>query len=347
MTDHRSTILLVDDEPTVLRALTRALRAGGFNPIPVADADRARELMDLVPIDAIVTDLTLQTRRGDRFAAAATRSRRDLPVVVVTGQNDLTTITAMLDGALPRAVLPKPIDGAALVSTLSTILRAVARQDDDVQITRELAQSMAHALSLRDVETEAHARRVALWARQLATVLGLSEPDVFWVEIGAFLHDIGKIGVPDAILKKPSALDDAEWKIMREHSRLGAQLIDPIHRLRPARDIVLHHHESWCGRGYPSGLVGEAIPLGARIFSPVDAYDAMTSDRPYRAGMSHDEAMSQLSQGAGTQFDPRIVEVLLAIDEREWRSVRDAIESAPPPSLAAPRLASPVPEARP
>jgi len=206
---------------------------------------------------------------------------------------------------------------------------------------------MAHALSLRDVETEAHARRVALWSKQLATVAGLSERDVFWVEMGAFLHDIGKIGVPDAILKKPGALDDEEWKIMREHSRLGAQLIDPIHRLRPARDIVLYHHESWCGRGYPYGLVGEAIPLGARIFSPVDAYDAMTSDRPYRAGMSHDEAMSRLRQGAGTQFDPSIVDMLVGMDERVWRSVRDAVDGAPAAGVVAPRIASPVPEARP
>ncbi len=330
MTEHTPTILLVDDEPALLRALSRALRAGGFNPVPVGDADRATELLDLMPVDAVITDLTLRTKSGDCFATAATRSHRNLPVLVLTGQNDLTAITTMLDGVIPRAVLPKPYPSSQLVSTLSDILRVVARQDDDdVQLTRELAQSMAHALALRDVETEAHARRVALWSRQLAVVLGLSEPDVFWVEIGAFLHDVGKIGVPDAILKKPGALDDEEWKIMREHSRLGAQLIDPIRRLHRARDIVLHHHESWCGRGYPFGLAGEAIPLGARIFSPVDAYDAMTSDRPYRVGMSHDEAMSRLRQGAGSQFDPHVVEALLGIDGREWQSVRRAVDGVP------------------
>jgi HD-GYP domain-containing protein (c-di-GMP phosphodiesterase class II) len=173
--------------------------------------------------------------------------------------------------------------------------------------------------------------------------MGLDDGAVFWVEMGAFLHDIGKIGVPDAILKKPGALDDAEWKVMRQHSQLGADLLEPIHRLRGARDIVLHHHESWCGRGYPFGLEAEAIPLGARIFSPIDAYDAMTSDRPYRRGMSHGEAVTRLIESAGTQFDPKIVKVILAIEEAEWLAIRDDAQrisdhgatSTPAPARAA------------
>jgi len=195
--------------------------------------------------------------------------------------------------------------------------------------SRQALLGLAEAIEAKDPYTKGHCGRTAVYSMALGKAAGLSDVDLEVLEFGAFLHDIGKIGVRDAVLLKPGALDDEEWKIMREHSRLGAQLIDPIRRLHRARDIVLHHHESWCGRGYPFGLAGEAIPLGARIFSPVDAYDAMTSDRPYRVGMSHDEAMSRLRQGAGSQFDPHVVEALLGIDGREWQSVRRAVDGVP------------------
>jgi putative nucleotidyltransferase with HDIG domain len=175
------------------------------------------------------------------------------------------------------------------------------------------------------VETEAHAQRVALWTGRVATAMGMDERAAFWAQIGALLHDVGKIGVPDSILKKPGPLDESEWTIMRQHSQLGADLLAPVKRLAQARDVVLHHHESWDGSGYPHRLAGERIPLAARVFSPIDAYDAMTSDRPYRRGMSHQEAIARLVETRGMQFDPSVVDAIVACDRDDWLEVRLAL----------------------
>ncbi len=339
--NEESTILVVDDDPATLRALDRVLRAHGFNTVPVGDPSRARELMELLPLDAIVCDLSISVTDGKRFVASAAAAAHQVPIVVVTGHSDLNEITLMLEGSLPRAILPKPVSAERLISTLVRVLALASRNDDgDVGLTRELAQSMARALALRDVETEAHARRVAMWARRLATKMGLEDGEVFWIEIGGLLHDIGKIGVPDAILKKPGSLDDQEWVLMRRHSELGAALLEPIRRLRSARDVVLHHHESWNGRGYPAGLAGDAIPLAARIFSPIDAYDAMTSDRPYRTGMQHEKAISNIVACSGTQFDPHVVDALVTIERAEWLSVRQAVDGLVHSSASGPPAAA-------
>jgi putative two-component system response regulator len=332
---HRPTILLVEDDLPLLRGLDRLLRARGYQTVATGDPDRARELMDLVPIDAVVTDLGLPMRDGRCFAADAATPTRHVPVLVITGHHDLTEVSRMLEGAMPRAVLPKPVREEELVRALTAVLRGVAAKDDgDPRVTRELAESMTRALALRDVETEAHARRVSLWTRRLAETLGLPPHDVFWAEVGALLHDIGKIGVPDAVLHKPGPLDEHEWAQMKRHTTLGAELLEPITRLHRCRDLVLHHHESWDGSGYPHGLGGEAIPLAARLFSPIDAYDAITSDRPYRRGLSHDEAMARLTQGAGTQFDPSVVDTIRSLEPSIWSEVRRVVATAPPSTTA-------------
>jgi HD-GYP domain-containing protein (c-di-GMP phosphodiesterase class II) len=174
------------------------------------------------------------------------------------------------------------------------------------------------ALALRDLETAAHARRVARWTTLAAGALGLTAVDAFWIELGALLHDVGKIGLPDAILRKPAALDDDEWRVVKRHPEMGASLIGVFPQLSRARDVVLHHHEAWNGEGYPGRLAGHAIPMAARIFAPLDAYDAMTSARPYRRGMQHDVALGRIAAERGRQFDPTVVDALLSIDAPRW-----------------------------
>jgi len=180
----------------------------------------------------------------------------------------------------------------------------------DLRLANEsMLTALCEALELRDRETEGHSQRVVRYARATAIALGLAPDDVQAVVHGAHLHDIGKIGVADAILRKPGPLTPEEWIEMKKHPEIGYRMIAHIPFLGPASLLVRHHHERWDGRGYPDGLAGEAIPLGARIFAVVDAFDAMTSDRPYRAALSCAAALAELERGSATQFDPEVVAV--------------------------------------
>lgn len=175
--------------------------------------------------------------------------------------------------------------------------------------------ALTHALDARDKETEGHSRRVVEYTRLVAVQLGITGADLKLLCHGALLHDIGKIGVPDAILHKPEKLTEAEWQIMRRHPEIGAAMVDEVEYLAEARRIILHHHERWDGRGYPLGLRGAQITLGARAFAVADAVDAITQDRPYRRGRSFDEAREELIVHRSSQFDPDAVDAFLALSE--------------------------------
>ena len=174
-------------------------------------------------------------------------------------------------------------------------------------------EGWSRALDLRDRETEGHCRRVTDLTLALAQAMGLPSADLVQIRRGALLHDIGKMGIPDAILLKPGPLDDREWEIMRRHPVYAYEMLSPIEFLRPALAIPYCHHEKWDGTGYPHGLCGEEIPLSARLFAVVDVWDALCSNRPYRPGWSLDKVRAQISAGAGTHFDPQIVKAFLAL----------------------------------
>ncbi|RJX27432.1 MAG: HD-GYP domain-containing protein, partial [Dethiobacter sp.] len=171
-------------------------------------------------------------------------------------------------------------------------------------------------LDLKDEETEGHSRRVTEMTLRIAREMGLKDEELVHVRRGALLHDIGKMGVPDAILLKPGKLTDEEWEIMRRHPVYAYQMLSRIGYLRPALDIPYCHHEKWDGTGYPRGLKGEEIPLPARIFAVVDVFDALTSDRPYRPAWPKEKALAYLRQQAGRHFDPRVVEAFLSLTEQ-------------------------------
>ena len=173
--------------------------------------------------------------------------------------------------------------------------------------------ALSSALDVRDTETEGHARRVVRYMELIAEGLNVPAGQHATLRRGALLHDIGKIGVPDHILRKPGALTDNEWTTMRTHPDLGARIIANIPFLEEVAVIIRAHHERWDGAGYPEGLTAEHIPLGARIFAVADSFDAMTSDRPYRRGRRLDEALEEIRRCAGTQFDPAVVRAFLAV----------------------------------
>jgi response regulator RpfG family c-di-GMP phosphodiesterase len=195
------------------------------------------------------------------------------------------------------------------------------------QRTQALLEGLIAALDYRDAETQWHSRRVSLYSRRLAVALGIAEPELTVIEHGALLHDIGKIGVRDRVLLKEGPLDSAEWGEMKRHPELGWALLQRVDYLRPASQIVLQHQEKWDGTGYPGGLAGERIVIGARIFHVVDTLDAITSNRPYRRARSFAEARSEIERCAGTQFDPAVAAAFLGVNADEWERIRLDVET--------------------
>lgn len=195
----------------------------------------------------------------------------------------------------------------------------------------ETIQALTSALEARDPYTEAHTGRIRDLALAVALALKVGPEERRAVHLGALLHDVGKIGVSDSILRKPGPLSDEEWKVMREHPEIGERMLENVDFLQPALVVVRHHHERWDGRGYPDGLKGEEIPLAARIVGVCDAYDAMTSDRPYRKAMTKDDACGEILTESGTQFDPRCAQLLVDVVKKvgetdlEERFVRYAL----------------------
>ena len=200
--------------------------------------------------------------------------------------------------------------------------------------------ALAAALETRDHETEGHSERVTRYSHALGEALGLSTDELSALERGALLHDIGKIGVPDAILRKPGPLLSHEWEQMRRHPETGSSMVGKIAFLEAALPVVRHHHERFDGSGYPQRLAGEAIPLAARIFAIADTFDAMTSDRPYRAALQIEEARTEIARCAGTQLDPRVVEAFLALPIERLDAIRGTARGEAPESiLSEPALA--------
>ena len=198
------------------------------------------------------------------------------------------------------------------------LLAAFEHEERAQRLYRETLASLSNALEAKDAVTSQHTEEVVRLAVAVAAELELELNEVQSVELGAVLHDIGKVRVPEAILNKPGPLSDDEWEVMRTHPEIGEQILRPIQSLQAILPIVRHHHERWDGTGYPDGLAGHAIPLGARIVAVCDAYRAMTEDRPYRAALPEGEARDELALGAGNQFDPECAEALIrALDRRD------------------------------
>jgi putative two-component system response regulator len=171
----------------------------------------------------------------------------------------------------------------------------------------------SQAMDLRDKETEGHSRRVTDMTERLAKELGVGEEELTHIRRGALLHDMGKLGIPDSILQKPSKLTAEEWEVMHQHPKLAYDMLSSIEYLHPALDIPYCHHEKWDGSGYPRGLKGDAIPLAARIFAVVDVWDALTSDRPYRPAWTEEKALDYIHEQSGTHFEPEIVTLFLDV----------------------------------
>ena len=226
--------------------------------------------------------------------------------------------------------------GGAEVQLIEETFRGLVSSLEDSQRARERSYveavgAIVTAADARDQETTGHSFRVALYSVELARGLGVSGEELKAIEWGALLHDVGKMVVPDHILRKGSPLDEDEWLIMKQHPNWGYEMLAEVSFLQPASlDLIYSHHERWDGKGYPRGLAGQEIPLGARIFAVVDTYDAITSDRPYRRACPHLTAVAELQRVAGQQLDPEVVAAFREIHEVDLRRLRQLCKRVHP-----------------
>jgi HD-GYP domain-containing protein (c-di-GMP phosphodiesterase class II) len=237
---------------------------------------------------------------------------------VVAAADLLTPIGALLTLAAPVAIVQ--------TATNRWMREQQARAVEAESGFNATLVSLSKAIDLRDSDTEGHCRRVVDYSLMMGRFLKFSDEELLRLCHGALLHDIGKIGVPDAILHKPGPLTAEEWTVMRTHPHLGALMVADVRQLEKAREVILAHHERFDGKGYPNGLAGSAVPLAARVFTIADAFDAMISDRPYRSALSLPDARAEVRRCSGTQFDPQAVTAFESISDAELEAVSNKRE---------------------
>jgi putative two-component system response regulator len=308
----RPKVLVVDDG-AANRELIEACLAGVDCEIQLAaDGPSALKAIEAAPPDLVLLDVQMPGMDGYQVCQRikADPKLRLVPVVMITALNHSDDrVKALESGA--DDFMSKPVERVELVARVTSALRLKSVYDR-LDSAEQVIFALAAAVEARDSHTERHTRRVAEAARQLGLSLGLPEATLGALYRGGMIHDIGKIGVDDAILRKPGPLDAVELVKMRAHPVIGADIVRPLRSGSDILPIIRHHHEWFDGRGYPDGLREEEIPLNARIVAICDAYDSLVNDRPYRVARSVDEAIRILSEGAGKQWDPRLVELFVS-----------------------------------
>jgi len=347
-------ILIIDDEEYILSVLY-SLLSERHECKMATSATEALEYLKEESYDLVLSDIMMPGMSGLELLQEITRRACDTVVILISGNlNIQNAIEAMRRGAFDYVTKPFNLSDVEVAVHRAlkhqALLKAnrryerhleemvglrtheLSRANSDLNSTlerlyinyRATLRSLAAALEARDVETKGHSERVVAYCMRLGKQLGLGSDDLITLEHGALLHDIGKIGVPDAILLKRGALTEDEWSFMRRHVEYGSQILRGIDFLSGASQIVAEHHERYDGSGYPSRLEGDRICLGARIFAVADAVDAITSNRPYRAGRPIEAAADELILCAGKHFDPDVVKAFLGIPLDSWAEIRQA-----------------------
>ncbi len=309
-----ATILVVEDEQAIRELLIDLLGNFGYHAVGAESAEKALDLLNVVAPDLILTDVHMGAMSGIELCKHVKSDPRYefTPVVVLTAVFDLEARVAGL-AAGADDFFPKPVDFAELRTRVAALLRVKVLLDQ-LEHVEDVITTMALTIEARDVYTSGHCERLARYGVAIGKALGVDTTMLRVLRLGGYLHDLGKIAVRDHILLKPGPLEPDERERMRIHPGKGADLVLGLRSLEAVRPIMRHHHERWDGSGYPDGLKGEAIPLGARIISVVDVYDALHTTRPYRPALSHDEAVTVLSRETDAGFwDPRVVATFLEV----------------------------------
>ena len=345
-------ILITDDEKDIGELLRDFLENEGYECHLAANAFEALEKFKIDGnFDIVMSDIRMPGKSGLELLEEIKQINEDVMVIMISAVKDIeSAITAMEKGAHDYVSKPFKLNEVSFAASKAMEKRRLVLENREYQKrlekmveerTSELKKAlleldetfnftlraMATVLDTRDTETQGHSLRVVSFTLKLAELMQISDKNTLKIyEYGALLHDIGKIGIPDAILRKPGDLTDGEWQIMKKHPTIGYNMLRRIKFLETAAQIILHHHEAFDGSGYPDGLSGDNIPLGARIFKIADAIDAITSDRPYQKALPFKTVAAELKKHSGQQFDPQIIAIFEKAGVDFWEKEKLKIE---------------------
>jgi response regulator RpfG family c-di-GMP phosphodiesterase len=338
-------VLIVDDDPALRKILSVMLTHADFLCRTAACGEEALSLLARQPFDVVISDLRMPSISGMDLLIEVRERYPHLAFLMVTAEDETRVgVRAMQLGAddyllkpfdadvvlgsLHRALQKKKLEREVqeyrlhldeMVSERTLQLRTALQQTE--RSYEDTLEALGAAIDPRDSPTAGHSRRVFLYSMELAKSIGGLEQEIRSIAMGAWLHDIGKLAIPDRVLLKPGPLTDSQWEIMRRHARIGYELVKSISFLAGAAGIVLTHHERFDGSGYPQKMKGDEIPFGARIFAVADTHDAMTSDRPYRAALPLQAARDVIERGSGTLFDPLVAAAFLRVPCETWETI--------------------------
>lgn len=335
---RRHKILIVDDSLPNL-SLLQGLLASEYEIATASTGQAGLLILAKDNFSLIITAEHVADMTGIALLEQSVAICPDAIKILLAGEIDVSLLIEAINSGLVYKYISKPWDSHQLQLTVRRALEAYELKEHndklfvDLQVAitqlKEVSistiRALADALDAKCDYTSGHSVRVSRLAVAIGRSLGITNEELKQIEIGGILHDIGKIGVPETILWKPGVLTDDERLIMSQHPVMSAHIIGDLKGMNQARQYVLHHHEFMDGSGYPAHLVGESIPLGARIILVADAYDAMTTDRPYRKSIGHDRALKELRDHAGSQFDPIVVEALVAVVGEHGEAVKETI----------------------
>ncbi len=336
MDEQRGRILVVDDEPSIRDLVAFKLSDDGYECEKAGSAEEALVMIARGEYDGILSDINMPGIDGVEMLRRIRMSDGDVAVVMMTGAPDLSVaLEAMRLGAYDFLSKPLNLDVLSLTVDRAVEKKTLVKQNREYQRNLEAMvqertlqlnqanvdlrslfigsiKALAQALEAKDRYTQGHSARVAEESVRIARYLSLSEDEVQNIWIAGFLHDIGKIGIQESVLNKPGRLDADEWELVKQHPVFAARILEPIEELGDVIEMVRHHHERFDGKGYPAGIAGADIPLGARILAVADCYDALTSERPYRGPVPEAEALEIFAEESGAQFDPVIASAFLS-----------------------------------
>jgi putative two-component system response regulator len=328
-------VLIVDDNPSIARLLRQSLLAEGYAIDLAEDGQAALERVATKPPDLILLDVGLPQITGDEVCRRIKSNPATylIPIVMVTAQGETQTkLQAWEYGA--DDFLTKPFHLAEVLARCRSLLR-IKRLVEERDSAESVVYALARTVEAKSPYTLGHSERVAQYSVYLAQALGVDDRQLEVMRKGALLHDIGKISIPDEILNKPGALTREEYDIVKGHAATGAHIVEPLHSVREAVPLIRSHHERLDGRGYPDGLVGDAIPTLVRILSVADIYDSLSSDRPYRAPIPHELCLDMLHDNArGGGLDLELVRVFSKIVEPIPPLPEQAVNPSRPAALA-------------
>lgn len=324
-------ILVVDDSSTIRRMVKKALQEAGFQIITAENGQMALQLIESQQPDLILSDIEMPVLNGIDLCKTVhlNENLAMIPFVVMSTNHDRAIMRQMLQWGA-SAYLTKPFNLEQLVITVERLLsdhfllllKEKERLDTERKMMLASITSLIEALEARDPYTRGHSESVADILTGVAELMGANFDEIETLKIAGRLHDLGKIGVPDSILLKPGQLSEAEFAIIKQHPVVGANILSPIQTLKDIIPIILHHHERYDGKGYPDGLKGKQIPLWARVTAVADTYHALTSDRPYRKGMSQSKALQIIQEVRGTQLCPDASDAFFQWIEKDYLEVQ-------------------------